>query len=353
MAAHFNSTTNEVQSMKIEEKVQLSELSERESRTAKDYYAESYSHTRIHEEMLKDVVRTNTYKKAIKDNFMLFQGKVVLDVGCGTGILSMFAADAGAKHVYGVDMADIADVASKIVTENGFADRVTIIKGKIEEIELPVDQVDIIVSEWMGYFLLYESMLDTVIYARDKWLVPDGIIMPDNARLHICAIEDDMHMNQKLRFWDGVYGYSMKSMKKKVLVDPLVDWVPYKNIVSHSACIFEIDLYTCTVEDLDFEAEFQIEFTKRQFAHAITAFFDVEFKRCHIQCGFTTAPFSSYTHWKQTTFYLNESVRAEKGGILAGQIKVRKHPKNHRSLIIDLETTTDYNHTQAREYMMR
>lgn len=48
---------------------------------------------------------------------------------------------------------------------------ITLIKGKVEEVELPVDKVDIIISEWMGYFLLYESMLDTVLYARDKWLV--------------------------------------------------------------------------------------------------------------------------------------------------------------------------------------
>lgn len=48
---------------------------------------------------------------------------------------------------------------------------ITLIKGKIEEIELPVEQVDIIISEWMGYCLLYESMLDTVLFARDKWLV--------------------------------------------------------------------------------------------------------------------------------------------------------------------------------------
>lgn len=48
---------------------------------------------------------------------------------------------------------------------------ITVLKGKIEEIELPVAQVDIIVSEWMGYFLLFENMLNTVLYARDKWLV--------------------------------------------------------------------------------------------------------------------------------------------------------------------------------------
>ena len=48
---------------------------------------------------------------------------------------------------------------------------VSLIKGKIEEVELPVDKVDIIISEWMGYCLFYESMLDTVLVARDKWLV--------------------------------------------------------------------------------------------------------------------------------------------------------------------------------------
>ena len=50
-------------------------------------------------------------------------------------------------------------------------DKITLIKGKVEEVDLPVDKVDIIISEWMGYFLLYESMLDTVLVARDKWLV--------------------------------------------------------------------------------------------------------------------------------------------------------------------------------------
>jgi len=54
--------------------------------------------------------------------------------------------------------------------------KVTIIKSKVEEAVLPVEKVDIIISEWMGYFLIYESMLDTVLYARDKWLNKDGYV---------------------------------------------------------------------------------------------------------------------------------------------------------------------------------
>ena len=71
-------------------------------------------------------------------------------------------------------MSAIAESARQIVEDNGLSDRITIIQGKVEDVELPdcQDGVDIIISEWMGYFLLYESMLDTVLYARDKWLKP-------------------------------------------------------------------------------------------------------------------------------------------------------------------------------------
>ena len=121
----------------------------------------------------------------------------------------MFAAQAGAKQVYAVDCSSINEQARKIVQRNGFEDKITLIRGKIEEIELPVKQVDIIVSEWMGYFLLYESMLDTVIYARDKWLVPNGVILPDKAVMYVAAIEDGTVKRERFEFWDDVYGFDM------------------------------------------------------------------------------------------------------------------------------------------------
>ena len=85
-----------------------------------DYYYNSYSSHHIHEEMLKDSSRTCAYQRAIESNPEDFKDKIVLDIGCGTGILSLFAAKAGAKHVYAVDNAEIALFAKEIVKKNGF-----------------------------------------------------------------------------------------------------------------------------------------------------------------------------------------------------------------------------------------
>lgn len=62
---------------------------------------------------------------------------MVLDIGAGTGILSMFAARSGAKHVYAVENAEIAIFAREIIKRNGFEDKITVLKGKMEEIEIP------------------------------------------------------------------------------------------------------------------------------------------------------------------------------------------------------------------------
>ena len=115
-----------------------------------------------------------------------------------TYIYNRFAVKAGAKHVIGVEMSTIIDKAKEIVERNGMTSYITLLQGKMEEIKMPYPKVDIIISEWMGYFLLYESMLDTVIYARDNYLVTDGKIFPDKATIHMAGIEDGDYKDEKI-----------------------------------------------------------------------------------------------------------------------------------------------------------
>ncbi|ORY76972.1 type I protein arginine N-methyltransferase Rmt1 [Protomyces lactucae-debilis] len=306
--------------------------------TSKDYYFDSYSHFGIHEEMLKDAVRTESYMNAIKQNKHIFKDKTVLDVGCGTGVLSMFAAQAGAKHVYGVDMSNIIDQATEIVRLNGFADKITLIKGKMEDIQLPVEKVDIIISEWMGYFLLYESMLDTVLLARDKYLAQDGKIFPDVATLFVAGIEDGDYFEEKINYWDDVYGFDYSPIKQIALREPLVDIVEFKAVVTDPCPLYRIDIMTVTKEELTFTKQFQLRARRNDFVHAIMAWFDIEFNACHKPVKFSTGPHARYTHWKQTVFYLGETITIKEGEILSGQIDSRPNGKNPR----DLDITIDY-----------
>jgi len=305
-----------------------------------DYYFESYSHFGIHEEMLKDEVRTLSYMRAICKNKHLFKDKIVLDVGAGTGVLSMFAAQAGAKHVYAVDMASIVEKSRLIIEENGMSDKITAIRGKIEEIELPVEKVDIIISEWMGYFLLYEGMLDSVIYARDKWLVPNGLIMPDRAVMFIAGIEDEQWLRDKHSFWDNVYGFRMSCAQKANKNEPLVDTLN-KEAINTSVCpIFEIDIKTIKVAELNFASSFSLKVNRDDVLNGFVGWFDCFFTDCHLLEKLPTGPYEKYTHWKQTMFYFDQSLEIDRGGNVEGHIAVKKNSKNPRELDIKIWCNT-------------
>jgi len=85
----------------------------------------------IHATMLTDKVRTSAYASFILGTPTVFNEAVVLDVGCGTGILSMFAARSGAKQVYAIDASDIVKRAEKIIQDNGHDDVITYVSNPL------------------------------------------------------------------------------------------------------------------------------------------------------------------------------------------------------------------------------
>ncbi|KAJ0263067.1 Protein arginine N-methyltransferase 1.1 [Hirschfeldia incana] len=324
--------------------------------TSADYYFDSYSHFGIHEEMLKDVVRTKTYQNVIYQNKFLIKDKVVLDVGAGTGILSLFCAKAGAKHVYAVECSQMADMAKEIVKANGFSDVITVLKGKIEEIELPTPKVDVIISEWMGYFLLFENMLDSVLYARNKWLVDGGFVLPDKASLFLTAIEDSEYKEDKIEFWNSVYGFDMSCIKKKAMMEPLVDTVDQNQIVTDSKLLKTMDISKMSSGDASFTAPFKLVAQRNDYIHALVAYFDVSFTMCHKLLGFSTGPRSRATHWKQTVMYLEDVLTICEGETITGSMSVSYNKKNPRDVDIKLSYSLDGQHSKisrTQHYKMR
>jgi len=265
----------------------------------------------------------------------------VLDVGCGTGILSMFAAKAGAKHVYAIDCSSIIEQARQIVSDNNLASKITLIRGKVEELELPVKNVDIIISEWMGYALLYESMLPSVLHARDKWMSPaerpKGIMMPDRCTIVLSAIEDQDYKAEKIDWWENVYGFDMSCIKKMATLEPLVDTVDPNQVVTDFDTIAIIDTQTCTKADLAFTVPFTLTCNRDDYIHAIVCHFDNFFGSSHTAVEFSTGPHAQYTHWKQTVFYLNETLTVKAGEVLKGTLMCKPNEKNPRDLDFEIE----------------
>uniref|UniRef100_A0A8C5CEZ0 type I protein arginine methyltransferase n=1 Tax=Gadus morhua TaxID=8049 RepID=A0A8C5CEZ0_GADMO len=269
-----------------------------------DAYFSSYGHYGIHQEMLKDKVRTESYRDFMYRNPEVFKDKVVLDVGCGTCILSMFAARAGAAKVIAVDQSEIIYQAMDIVR----CGDVCLIPTSPPSFSL------------QGYFLLFESMLDSVLYARDLYLADGGSVYPDLCNISLAAIGDAQKHQDHIAFWDDVYGFNMACMKKAALPEAGVETVDPATLISEPTVIQTIDCNRVCLSELEFASDFCMKMT-----HTTD---------CTV--SFSTGPKDTKTHWKQTLFLLESPLPVQAGEELQGTIKVIKNKKDPRSLLVTL-----------------
>jgi len=264
-----------------------------------------------------------------------------MDVGCGTGILSMFAAKAGAKKVVAVDQSNIIEKARLHAKENNFENQISFIQGKVELIEnlqgVGVEKVDIIISEWMGYCLLFECMLPSVIVARDRFAAPGGRVFPDVAEMFIGAWSSTKFIQDKINYWDDVYGFSMKAMKEQIWQEPQVETLKQSDIITNVTLLKAFDINVVKINDLDFSAPFELHINQTQEMHGFVVYFDIEFKdACIKTIKFSTGPFSKQTHWGQTLFMLPQALKVEEGNTIKGIFDCRRR-QHHRDLSLALK----------------
>ncbi|KAM7487941.1 hypothetical protein LguiB_025425 [Lonicera macranthoides] len=370
-------------------------------------YFQSYSHDRV---------RTETYRNAILQHQNFITGKVVVDVGCGTGILSIFCAQAGAKRVYAVDASEIALQANEVVKANNLSDTVIVLHGRVEvgfhdqanmkllaneievgdlkipskivfellslsyvdEVDVVIDEkVDVIISEWMGYMLLYESMLGSVITARDRWLKPGGLILPSTATLYMAPVTHPDRYTESIDFWRNVYGIDMSAMlplaKQCAFEEPSVETITGENVLTWPHVVKQVDCYTITIHELEsVTTRFKFQSMMRAPFHGFAFWFDVEFsgpvifpvnsdapssvngssshnqptdgnnqrkKRANPNEALvlSTAPEDPPTHWQQTLIYFYDPIEVEQDQLIEGSVTLSQSRENRRFMNIHLE----------------
>lgn len=302
-------------------------------------YFGSYEGPSIHQEMIEDKVRTDTYKCAIQQqNGINVKGKIVLDLGCGTGILSLFAAEAGASKVYAVDNSSIIHYTMEIIRANKFEDVIVAVKKPIEDDRMPFVEVDVIVSEWMGYFLLFEGMLDSLIHARDGYLKSGGLLMPNRCSMHLCGSHLPELHDKAVKFWSNVHGFDMRCIARDTQSSAVVHYAKEEQMITSSCQLRSFDLYTCKREDTEFTASFSLTSHVEQPTQLTTlvGYFKVFFDVAE-PVQFSTSPSDPTTHWEQTLFHLPEPFTVRPGELINGEITCCKHKKYPRSLDVKIK----------------
>lgn len=369
-------------------KASIMNLVDKDIKKANANYFGAYSSFGIHREMISDKVRMDAYSQAILKNPSLMTGAVVMDVGCGTGILSLFAAKTGASRVIAVEASEkMASVATQIAKENGlwrctegnnqYTGVMEVVQGMVEEIDKSIQikphSVDVLLSEWMGYCLLYETMLSSVLFARDKWLKPGGAILPDTASIYAAGFGRG---GTSLPFWEEVYGFNMSCVGKELVQDaakfPIVDVVDEKDLVTDAVLLQTFDLATMKPDEVDFTASIELEpksiclannstelTSKTTWCYGVVLWFDTGFtpRFCkETPSVLSTSPYTPKTHWSQTIFtflepiamapgkpYVDKSAAVGTDACPASRIHLRisiaRAVEHHRSIDISIETS--------------
>jgi type I protein arginine methyltransferase len=280
-----------------------------------------YAEFEVHRTMIRDRVRTEAFRRAI--NAVVRPGDIVLDVGAGSGILSVFAARAGAAAVYAVERTPIAALAEQLAAANEVADTITVIHGDVMDIELP-EQVDVIVSEWLGGFGIDEGMLAPVIAARDRWLKPTGVMIPHSVTAWT-ALVHDRYLAETIEFLRG----DPFGLKLEVLVEMTVNEIIYSGTFRHLAAgdrrsepcrlwTTNADRTSLEQAQAPHESKPLLPVHDHGTANALALWFSAELAP---GISLSVAPGDPPTHWGMTTAPLRSPVELTPGMIVRARVR--------------------------------
>jgi len=259
----------------------------------------SYSDVAMHKVMLQDVVRTDAYQSAIEE--VVGPGVSVIDFGCGTGILSIFAARAGAETVIAVDRSTFIKTAQEIALANGFSN-IEFYHDDHQSLEL-AEKVDVIVSEWMGHCLFYEAMLEPLIAIRDRFLGENGVMIPAEVSLHVGLVCDRELLEDLSFLRDKPYDVDFSAISDAPFLQSDLVTLQPESILKSIAHLGSMDMHTVARADGPRVFSGKVHPSKKAEIYALCGWFS---SRLCEGVAFGTGPGDLPTHWDQILFPLPE-----------------------------------------------
>jgi len=262
-------------------------------------YRMSYRDVAMHKVMLQDVVRTDAYEKAIRE--VVRPKHSVLDFGCGTGVLAMFAARAGARKVMAVDRSPFIKTAKEIAQTNSF-DNIDFYHDDHQSLQLD-ETIDVIVSEWMGHCLFYEAMLEPLLAIRDRYLARDGVMIPAEVSLHAGLVCDEDLLDDLSFLRDQPYGIDFSPISRAPFQQTDLVTLDPESILNNTAHLGSLNMRTIGKAETPRVFTGTIRPEKKAEVFALCGWFSCELSR---GVAFGTGPNDMPTHWDQILFPLPE-----------------------------------------------
>jgi predicted RNA methylase len=277
----------------------------------------SYAELSVHRWMLRDTGRNEAYRRALAH--VVKPGDVVLDVGAGTGILSIFAAASGARRVYAVERTGIAEVAKQVIASNGYSDRIEVMQSDLEDVTLP-EKVDVIVSEWMGGFGVDENILAVLVMARDRWLKPGGTMVPGR----VTAMLAPAHLpefDEAIAHWESrPHGVDLSVIARLTTQETFHTQTPPESLVAPPQMMWSHDPLTCSLEEADqpFTTKLTFTATRPSTISGLLTWFVAEMGDGRT---LTNAVGDPDTHWGRSLFPLDRPIELAAGTSIAVELQ--------------------------------
>lgn len=256
--------------------------------------------------MLTDQVRTETYRRAILQTVK--SGDVVVDLGCGSGVLTFFACQAGARRVFAIESEAVIEMARQLCWKNDLQDRVVFLNDLSHSVELP-ERADVLVTETMGTFGLDEGLLGSMIDGRVRFLKTGGTLIPQSLELFMVPVELPGFYQHMVDFWaSGRYELDFSPIRRFAANNFHPLKLDEQTFLSHPLSLARIPLSTAVTSEMESEVSFYA--SRRGKLHGLAGWFAVELlKGMHL----SNAPGSTTSHWGIAFFPLEHPVPLERG----------------------------------------